>query len=132
MATIKEFLTRVKAIDGVSGCLLVSNDGRLHGHLLDIPDKYSPLMTLSTKYAHEVMHAAGFTHCRFVSFERTKGHNFHIFPMGKYYLGIVQEFDFPRDKMIKKVSHLLSLVKTSSSSDNKNHAGTKDREGSGL
>lgn len=132
MASVKEFLARVKGIDGVDGCLLVSNDGRLHGHLLDAPDKFAPLLTLSTKYAREVMDAAGFTHCRYVSFEREKGHNFHIFPMGKYYLGILQISDFPRDKMINKVAYLLSLVKTGGSSDNKNQAGTEDHEGSGL
>lgn len=132
MATIKEFLARIKGIDGVDGCLLVSDNGRLHGHTLDNPDNFSPLLTISMKYAHEVLNVSGFTHCRFVSFERAKGSNFHIFPMEKYCLGIVQEFDFPKDKMIKKVSYLLSLVQTRSSSDNRNHAEAKDSRGSGL
>lgn len=132
MATIKEFLTRVKGIDGVEGCLLVSDDGRLHGHILDSPDKFSPLLTISMKYAHEVMNTAGFTHCGFLSFERANGNNFHVFPMGKYHLGIVQEADFPREKMIKKVNYFLSLVKTKGSNENRNHAETEDRQGSGL
>jgi len=132
MATIKEFLARVKGIDGVDGCLLVSEEGRLYGHMLDSPDKFSSLLTISMKYAHEILNAAGFTHCRFVSFERAMGYNFHIFPMGEYYLGIVQDPDFPRDKMIKKVNHTLSMVKTKGSSDDKKDDETEDRRGSGL
>lgn len=131
MATVKEFLTRIKGIDGVDGCLLVGNDGKPLGYMVDTPDKFSPLLTLSMGYAREVMATAGFTHCRLVSFEREQGRNFHIFPMGKYHLGILQASDSPRDKVVKKVNYLLSLVKTGGSEGSRK-TDSAEQEGSGL
>lgn len=119
MATAKEFLARVNRIEGVDGCFLARDDGKLLGHLIDHPEMFSSLLTISVKYARDVKEKAGFSYCRLVSFERKKGPNFHIFSMDKYFLGIAQSTDIPMDKVTLKVNHLLSLVQTRSTSDRK-------------
>lgn len=126
MGTVKEFLALVKDVDGVDECLLVKEDGQLLGHMIDDPEKFAALLAIGGKYARDIMGRMGFTYCRFLSFERSGGQTFHIFPVDKYYLGIVQSPEFPLDKMIKRVSYLLSLIKTGGSNDmNK----TTNREG---
>ncbi len=111
MATIKDFLTRIKNIEGVAGCLLIKSDGSLLGHMINDPDKLPPLLIICSNYARDLMEKTGFTHCQSISFNRLGGHNFHMFLFQQYYLGIIQTRDCPQKSMLAKVNHLLSLVK---------------------
>ena len=51
MATAKEFVARVNKIDGVSGCLLIRDDGALLGQAIDDPEIYSTLLVLGIVFA---------------------------------------------------------------------------------
>ncbi len=114
MAAINKLLTRIKAIEGVDGCILVKADGHVLGHLVDNPDIYSSLVAISDKYAKDIMEQSGFTFLRSLSFGRVGNHGFHMFPVNNYYVGVVQGPGYPQDQMIKQVNHLLSFVKISS------------------
>lgn len=115
MATIKEFLARINKIEGVTGCLLVKNDGHILAHLVDNPIDYSSLITICSKYALTIMETSGFSFFRSLSFAQDKGQGFHLFPLQQYYLGIIQQPDYPAEKVINHVNHLLSHVKAGSS-----------------
>ncbi len=113
MATVKEFLTRINRIEGVNGCLLVKkDDGALLGQIIDNHEKLSSLLYLGGKCSRDIMDSAGFTHCSLLSFRRENGKNFHMFGVDKYYLGVMQDPEYPLDPMIQKVNHLLSFVNT--------------------
>lgn len=111
MATIKDFLTRIKNIEGVAGCLLMKRDGSLLGHIIKEPEKLSPLLIICSNYARDIMEKTGFAHCQSITFNRQSGHNFHIFLFQQYYLGITQTRNCPLKDMLAKVNHLLGLVK---------------------
>ena len=111
MATVKDFLTRIKNIEGVAGCLLIKKDGSLLGHIIKEPEKFPPLLIICGNYARDIMEKTGFAHCQSITFNRQSGHNFHIFLFQQYYLGITQTRDCPLKDMLAKVNHLLSLVK---------------------
>jgi len=113
MATVKEFLIRINQIEGVDGCLLIKDDGSPLGHMIDDAKKLSSLLTIGGKYARDIMDKAGFTYCRHLTFDRENGEKFYLFPVDKFYLGLMQTPDCPEEEMIKKVNYLLSLVKTS-------------------
>ena len=111
MASIKDFLTRIKNIEGVAGCLLIKQDGSLLGHIIKEPEKFPPLLIICSNYARDIMEKTGFAHCQSISFSRQGGQNFHIFFFQQYYLGIIQTRDCPMKDMLAKINYLLSLVK---------------------
>jgi hypothetical protein len=130
MATIKDFLTRIKSIEGVAGCLLTKRDGSLLGHIINDHENLPPLLVICSNYARDIMVKTGFAHCQSISFNRQSGHNFHIFLFQQYYLGVIQTPDCPLKEMLAKIHHLLSLVKSDSkdsnvtgSADGRNQAG---------
>lgn len=122
MASVKEFLARINEIEGVAGCLLVKSDGSLIGQLVEDSDMLSSLLSLSGKYAKDILVKAGFSYCRSLCFNRGTGANFYMFTLNTYYLGVVQTPDSSTEKMTSKVNHLLSLVK---------NVGSKNKEGGG-
>ena len=110
MATAREFVARVDAIDGVDGCLLVREDGHLLAQTIDNAETYSSLVVISGSYAREVMEKAGFSHCRFVSFHREGKQNFHVFPIDRYFLAVVQTPSSSLQEMIDNVTYLVGRV----------------------
>ncbi len=118
MATIKDFLTRVKSIEGVAGCLLTKKDGALLGHIINDHEKLPPLLVICSNYALDIMEKTGFAHCQSMSFNRQNGQNFHVFLFQHYYLGVVQTPDCQLKEMLVKINRLLSLVKGDSKNSN--------------
>ncbi|MDX2480882.1 MAG: roadblock/LC7 domain-containing protein [Desulfuromusa sp.] len=112
MATAKDFVGRVNQIDGVAGCLLVTNDGLVLGQTLDDPEVYSAMMQLSADLSEHIMSSIGFSYCRYLSFNRVNLQNFYIFPIEKYLLGIVQHEDCSVAPMLEQVYQLIGRVST--------------------
>jgi len=118
MATIKDFLTRIKRIEGVAGCLLTKKDGSLLGHIINDHEKLPPLLVICNNYARDIMEKTGFAHCQSISFNRQNDQNFHMFFFQQYYLGVIQTPDCQLKEMRAKINHLLSLVKSDSKDSN--------------
>jgi hypothetical protein len=116
MATAKEFVARITEIDGVSGCVLVRGDGEVLGGNLEDPDLYTSLMTHGGASAGSIMDKAGFSYCRHLSFNRDGKEHFYLFPIGKFYLGLIQAPDCYVPDMLQAVSRLIGRVTTGSSS----------------
>jgi hypothetical protein len=131
MATIKDFLTRIKNIEGVAGCLLTKRDGSLLGHIINDHDKLPPLLVICSNYAQDIMVKTGFAHCQSISFNRQSGQNFHIFLFQQYYLGVIQTPDCPLKEMLAKINNLLSLVKSDAKGSNV-HGSADGRNQAGL
>ncbi len=116
MATAKEFVARISEIDGVASCVLVREDGEILGGNLGDPDLYAPLMVLGGTSACGIMDKVGFSYCRHLSFNRNGKEHFILFPIGKFYLGVIQAPDCYLPDMLQAVLRLIGRVTTSSSS----------------
>lgn len=116
MATAKEFVTRITEVDGVSGCVLVREDGEIFGRSLEDPDLYSSLMILGGTSARSIMDKVGFSYCRYLSFCRDGKENFYLFPIDKFYLGVLQTSECYVPDMLQSVLRLIGRVTTGSSS----------------
>jgi hypothetical protein len=114
MATAKEFVARVAEVDGVAGCVLVRDDGEILGGNLDDPDLYTTLMILGGTSACSIMDKVGFSHCAYLSFNRKGKQHFNLFPIGKYYLGVIQSPDCYVPDMLQAVMRLIGRVTTGS------------------
>jgi hypothetical protein len=115
MATAKEFVARITEIDGVSGCVLVREDGEIIGRSLDDPDLYASLMILGGTSARGIMDKVGFSYCRYLSFNREGKQHFHLFPIDKFYLGVVQTPECYVPDMLQAVLRLIGRVTTGTS-----------------
>lgn len=115
MATAKEFIEHVDKVDGVSGCLLVRDDGILLGQTIDDPEIYSTLLVISGNCANEVMDGVGFSYCRHLSYSRENKHHFYVFPIDKFLLGVVQHTDCYVPDMLESIYRLIGRVSTSQS-----------------
>jgi hypothetical protein len=113
MATAREFVTRIGQIDGVGSCVLVREDGEILGHSMEDPDLYTALMILGGTSARGIMDKVGFSHCRHLSFNRDGKEHFHLFPIDKFYLGILQSPDCYLPDMLQAVLRLIGRVTTS-------------------
>ncbi|MDA3904078.1 MAG: roadblock/LC7 domain-containing protein [Desulfuromusa sp.] len=113
MATAKDFVGRINQIDGVAGCLLVKDDGLVLGQTLDDPEEvYSTLMQISSGLSENIMSSIGFSYCQYLSFNRVNLQNFYVFPIDKYWLGIVQQENCSVAFMLERVSQLIGRVST--------------------
>jgi hypothetical protein len=112
MATEKDFVERISRIAGVSGCLLMKNDGTLLAQTMADTEVYSPLLQISTGLSDEIMSSAGFSYCRYLSFNRINDQAFYIFPIEKYLLGVIQQTDCSVNAMLEQVFHLIGRVST--------------------
>jgi|GEM_PF-887968 len=113
MATAKEFVDRVARIDGVSGCLLMRNDGVLIGQTINDSEVYSTLLMISGRQAHDVMEKVGFSYCRHLGFSRRDNCHFYVFPiLDNYLLGVIQHSDCSAGDMLDTVYRLIGRVST--------------------
>lgn len=112
MATAKEFVARISDVDGVSGCVLVREDGEILGRSLNDPDLYTSLMILGGTSARGIMDKVGFSYCRYLSFSREGKQHFYLFPIDKFYLGVIQTPDCYVPDMLQAVLRLIGRVTT--------------------
>lgn len=112
MATAKEFVDRISNIEGVSGCLLVREDGEILGRSLEDPDLYTSLMIHGGISARGIMDKVGFSYCRYLSFNREGKEHFHLFPIDKFYLGVIQTSECYVPDMLQAVLRLIGRVTT--------------------
>ena len=112
MATAKDFVGRVNQIAGVAGCLLIRSDGMVVDQTLDDVEGYSSLLQISSGLAADIMNNTGFSHCRYLNFQRINDQNFYIFPIDQYLLGIVQQTDCSVNEMLEQVFNLIDKVST--------------------
>ncbi|RLB73896.1 MAG: hypothetical protein DRH07_00210 [Deltaproteobacteria bacterium] len=112
MATAKDFVERVSQIAGVAGCLLIRSDGMVVDQTSDDVEGYSSLLQISSGLAADIMNGTGFSHCRYINFQRTNNQSFYIFPIDQYLLGIIQQEDCSVNEMLEQVFSLLDKVST--------------------
>ena len=112
MATAKDFVGRVNQIVGVAGCLLIRSDGMVVDQTLDDVEGYSSLLQISSGLAADIMNNTGFSHCRYLNFQRINNQSFYIFPIDQYLLGIIQQEDCSVNEMLEQVFNLIDKVST--------------------
>ena len=110
MATAKEFVHRVDEVEGVEGCLLVRDDGHVVAQTIENAECYSSLLVISGGYARELRGKVGFSLCRFLTFHRGGKQDLHVFPIGRYFLGVIEKPDCVHREMLDTLTYLVSRV----------------------
>ena len=86
MATIEDFMQISKVI-GVDQYIFIDHKGNIIAHDIKHPER-AAIMVFS---CGQNSYGIGKTRLNYVLFPRENKKNFFIFPIGKYYLGVVKE-----------------------------------------
>jgi len=116
MATARDFVERVSQIEGVAGCLLVKNDGVLLEQTLDDPELYATLAQMGAREATDLMQTLGFSHCRYLCFNRPDNPHFYVFPIYHFFPGLIQQPGEDFTALLEQVERLIERVSIKSAS----------------
>ncbi len=116
MASAKEFVACLLGIEGVQSCMLMRKDGQLLHHNFEDPDTVSSLMIIAAMGAEGIKDKAGLSYFRHLVFARAGRNNLFVFPLGRYFLGIVQQPDASSKALTESLMAFLAGVSTDNSS----------------
>ena len=88
MTPLEKF-KQISKIDGVDQYILVNPKGNIASHDIKNPEKAANIVLLCGQNSF----AIGKAHFKYLVFSRENHKNFFIFPVGKYYLGVVKKND---------------------------------------
>jgi len=111
MASVEEFIKRIKAIEGVAACLLTRDDGTMLARTHRFSNEHTTLLILSMQLAGNIRESAGFSYLRFLSFYREGGNHFHVFRFQKFYLGVAQARECDQMKLLNRLEQMLGAIK---------------------
>jgi len=111
MASAKDFVNRIKTLEGVAGCLLVRDDGTMLARTHRFPDEYATLFILANQYAENIQAAAGSSYLKFLSFYRAGGNHYHVFKFQNFYLGVAQARECDQVKLLGQLDQILGAIK---------------------
>jgi len=116
MSNADRFAQRISRIKGVDQFVLCRHDGHVITHNMDDSDDLASVATLCGMNAQAIQSTIGFSGLRSLSLRRQGRRHCHIFPIDKYFLGVIQQQDQPSEEVIQDVQKFLqSLVRQKSS-----------------
>lgn len=91
MASLQEFESRIMATEGVSGYVLVKQDGNVLSHHLDRHQEVGAMVMLGGLCCKEVVSAMGYQRLKSCVLTLENSTKIYVFPVGRYLLGVLSE-----------------------------------------
>ena len=86
MSNIKRFKSIIN-VAGVDQYILVDKAAKIFAHNMTAPETLAEITSICGFKSHTI----GKTSFSYVMFSRENNNNFFIFPVGKYYLGVIKQ-----------------------------------------
>ncbi len=102
MSNIERF-TSILNVPGVDQYILVDRTGKIFAHAMPEPKKMAEIVSVCGFQSH----AIGKDNFRYVVFSRENQENFFIFPVGKYYLGVIKQKNMNNDALAENIIQFL-------------------------
>jgi len=102
MISLNEF-QKIIRVDGVDQYILVNSNGNIAAHKIDAPQKAAEIVLTCGKNSSAIGKAR-FEH---LLFSRENQKNFFIFPVGKYYLGVVKQDNINNATLVGNIVNFL-------------------------
>lgn len=99
MTEFEAFQTIIQ-LPGVDQYILVDSQARVIQHAMGQPDEMAEMVSVCGNCAR----ALGQTRFRHLVFSRDRQDDFFIFPVGKYYLGVLKETSVSPSTLLDRVS----------------------------
>lgn len=112
MSNADRFARRMIQIAGVSQFVLCRHDGNVITHNMQECDDLASVATICGMSAQAIQSIIGFSGFRHLSFSLQGRQNCHIFPIDKYFLGVIQTAESSSGQVLTDVQNFLqSLVR---------------------
>lgn len=112
MASAKEFGERIAAIEGIRSYVVVRKDGFLIAHNVANPEELATTVVINGLGAEAVKNSLGGSYFRYLEFARNNKENLLVFPIEKYFLGIVQEAEAYGPELAEQViQYIMTLTR---------------------
>jgi hypothetical protein len=105
-----DFADLIMEIDGVMNYTLVRNDGRVMTHNFVEPEPISSTVLFNGLSCDALKPVMGLTNFRHLICIRDNNEELMVFPIGKYFLGILQGADAYTDDIVAEVSRIIDAV----------------------
>ncbi len=113
MSSIKEkFSKRILEINGVKRYILVRDDGEILVHNLqeENPETISSILLFSGLNCNKIRSGFGFRNLKYLSVSKENNENLFIFPMEKYFLGVMQHSNANSMELLKDLSNFIEGI----------------------
>jgi len=110
MSNADRFAQRINQIDGISQFVLCRHDGHVITHNMDDCDDLSSVATICGINAQAIQTTIGFSGFRCLTLSRPGREHCHIFPIDKYFLGVIQSPDASSSALIGEVQNFLQTL----------------------
>ena len=102
MSNIKRFKSIIN-VAGVDQYILVDKAAKIFAHNMADPQKMAEITSICGSKSNTI----GKTSVNYVMFSRENHINFFIFPVGKYYLGVIKQESINNDLLAENVLRFL-------------------------
>lgn len=109
MASTSDF-SKLKDIEGVGQYILVRNDGHIVTHNTSNAVELSSTIVMSGQNCKNLENFLDCGQCMYLCIERNNGNNLLVFPLGKYFLGIVEESDSDTKTTVDSIINYLRTI----------------------
>ena len=94
-----EPFSSILKVPGVDRYILVDKDGKIFSREIPEPEKMADLVSFCGLKSHTI----GKAHFRYLVFSRETRDHFFIFPVGKYYLGVIKHKDISNAVLVENI-----------------------------
>jgi len=106
----ERFAKRISTIPGLKHFILARNDGQLVSHNLTDPDNLAAMTTLCGMYSGQIQESLGFSKFRHMVLYRENQEHLLLFPLDRYFLGVVHQIGIDQEKMLDNISQFLTSL----------------------
>lgn len=113
MSTSKsKFLERLTKITGIKSYILVRQDGEIMTHNFEDenPETISSILLFTALNCEKIKSGFGFRNLRYLSISKENNENLLIFPLEKYFLGVMQHPNVDSIDLIKELTGFTNAI----------------------
>lgn len=107
-----KFLNRLSKIAGIKNYILVRQDGEIMTHNFEEenPETISSILLFTTLNCEKIKAGFGFRNLKYLTVSKENNENLFIFPLDKYFLGIMQHPTVDSIDLLKELSAFVNAI----------------------
>ena len=110
MAKIDDLVNLVLQIEGVINYILVREDGHTLSHDFENIETLPSIITFSGLNSEVLKPIMGLTYFKYLSYTRENNEKLLIFPLGKYFIGILQDAEAYTPDIVDTMEKIIESI----------------------